>query len=463
MKQWIFIGLLVGLNGPIAAYDCRDAQADILNISDQQRQNLAIDNVDYYDVDSFVQSKPSLGNDNITTRTLTVDDGPYEQLWCKLKSQESVRAAFGLQVLGEVNGCRLAQQKIFQEQLLELGLADRSLQDLGLRLLDDQDFRTGSGWAPSQVLVENDGFGAVNVQAMRLKTIRWVPIFGGMNYCKLISPAGARELLLDRARSQPTPAISKRTISWPVSPLLGEQSAEMYMATSDWQQAMATAKGSYIISPGGGIPSAAMIGLASQIVQRGYIVFVVQHPSDLAILDIVSGRGNAAVRLARLLKTAALADADMDLSALATKPVSLFGHSLGGATLSREILQNPEQDYADRIVLYGTAELVNFARDSSVENRPLALFFGEADRLSEANIPGFIQDFGFDDPDSFALQRSQKFPDIVYQRLEGLNHFCIVSDQTAGSAVLKLADGNGKEPPVCIDRLLDSMQAADFL
>ena len=64
-------------------------------------------------------------------------------------------------------------------------------------MVDDSDGLTGSEWVPSQVLITKNSTGYTNIRASRLISANWIPIIGGMNYCKIISEEGARKLLGD--------------------------------------------------------------------------------------------------------------------------------------------------------------------------------------------------------------------------------------------------------------------------
>ena len=59
----------------------------------------------------------------------------------------------------------------------------------------DQQYSRGDQWVESSVRVEQDGGNRVNVQASSLRTPGWVPWLGDNQYCKLLSPRGAAELV----------------------------------------------------------------------------------------------------------------------------------------------------------------------------------------------------------------------------------------------------------------------------
>jgi len=291
-----------------------------------------------------------------------------------------------------------------------------------------------------------------------------------MNYCKILSAKGAEQLIekaLSRSEAnlKPDSRYQTHVIEWSLGRLGGKQSAQFFYKDNA-QETLAAAQGIYIISPGGEVPASAMSGLASSIADRGYAVFVVLHPQNLAIIDIVSGRGNAAINLASRLKDDITSIKGLDLSILQSqqKEIYLFGHSLGGATLAAAIHDQNPNSPVDGIVLYGTAQLVSLPGKKSLSGRPLALLFGENDGLSAGDIPGFLKIFEIEYQQSnFIPDRSPRNSMTIYQQIEGLNHFCIITDSTVGNANLKKRDGSGFEHGECLNRIIETMEQLGFL
>ena len=65
-----------------------------------------------------------------------------------------------------------------------------------IQVLEDIDYTTGSSWISSQVTIQKLP-GTIQVSASRLLSVTWVPVFGGMNYCKILSTRGLSELMND--------------------------------------------------------------------------------------------------------------------------------------------------------------------------------------------------------------------------------------------------------------------------
>ncbi len=56
---------------------------------------------------------------------------------------------------------------------------------------------TGSSWVPSEVQITKTADGLTQIRATRLISANWVPIIGGMNYCKILSSEGVAKLITD--------------------------------------------------------------------------------------------------------------------------------------------------------------------------------------------------------------------------------------------------------------------------
>jgi hypothetical protein len=181
-------------------FSCKDAQIFILNLPNDSLKNLKVDDQKIVDLGDFLESKPSLNGSSISTTYFVSTSGPYEQLWCKLKAQEAV--AKSLKIPNDSMGkpCSDLHQHIFSLALESL-IVDKttrpSLSDLGIYFLQDQNAVGGFDWAPSQVKFESKS-DSIGVRAIRLKTPLWAGPIGGMNYCKVLSLAGAKDLLRTR-------------------------------------------------------------------------------------------------------------------------------------------------------------------------------------------------------------------------------------------------------------------------
>lgn len=455
LRRWIAPLLCLAGSSQLQALDCVSAQKTILSLSEANQAQLAVENISYEDTKSFVESKPQISGKSITTGSYLDGSKAYEGLWCKLKSQEAVKAEARLDSEGPAKDCALLNRQQSQEALVSLGIEADKLDGLGIQFAADKDFITGSQWSPSSVLVSKKG-GIVSVQAMRLKSATWVPVIGGMNYCKILSPAGALKLVQQQLAAKATAReISTQKIEWKGG-LASTQSALLWLH-GDAATAVESAKATFIISPGAEIPPEAMSGLADHITELGYLVLLVQYPNNSAILDSFNGHGNSAVNLAKAIKTKPQDISGIVAKSLQSKPVYVLGHSLGGATLGDEIFHKNTASTFDHIFLYGTASFVKIG-DKIPTSSPVTLLFGENDGVSAKDIPTVLKTFDITYvPDVFTPVPSKTYTNVLYQRLKGLNHFCIITDQSVGNASVKKNDGVGLDPEACVPALVEAL------
>lgn len=204
MNKFIFL-LAISSSTFARAYDfsCKQAQIFILNIGADTLKKLSVEEQKISELGSFLQSKPSLNGPMISTASYISSSEPYEQLWCKLKSQDAVVRELRVSAESPAKPCSSLQEHIFSlaiDSLIEDVSKRPSLSDLKISILEDQDSTGGFDWAPSQVKFElKDNI--TGIRAMRLKTPLWIPRFGGMNYCKVLSLEGAKAFL--RTRLEP--------------------------------------------------------------------------------------------------------------------------------------------------------------------------------------------------------------------------------------------------------------------
>ncbi len=441
----------------VHAFDCEQAQKAILNLDASSASQVTVSDTAFIDQKLFVASKPKVKGSSVAITSFVTTAQGYEQLWCKLKSQEAVLAETKLSAAGVSPDCADFNKDQLEQALASLpeAAAAYSLDTLGIRVVADQDFGTGSQWAPSSVqLVKKDG--DVTVQATRLKSATWIPIVGGMNYCKLLSPAGARQLLTEQIVSKGGNVSEREAATWQKIEWKGASGAYV-LTQGHLEEAVAAAAATFIISPGAEIPPTAMSGLAQQLAQRGYLAIVMQYPNNNSILEGLSGKSSAAT-LATFIKTAPQEIKGFNAKPLTGKPVYVVGHSLGGATLASEIFRKGQPSVFDHIFLYGTSSFVKIGGSNVPTSSPMTFLFGEHDGLSGKNIPKFLSDFSISfDPQSFDLQTSSRYPSISYQQIQGLNHFCIVTDTSVGNSGLKKKDGPGLEPDACVAALAQAL------
>ena len=243
-------------------------------------------------------------------------------------------------------------------------------------------------------------------------------------------------------------------VFWELGFPFGSQSALVYQPDEHRQL-----RGVYIISPGGELPSEAMSGLAKAFADEGYFSFIVEHPQNLAILDTISARGNAAVNLAEAIRSDTLVG--LEATPLSELPIYLFGHSLGGATLSKAVYGRSLA--VDGVVLYGVGQIITWPSRKRASGPALAVLIGENDGLSPKGLPAYLKPLGVSFEEQDPLAYSNLDASIVYKRIKGLNHFCIVTDQTKGNPILKARDGQGPSHSSCLAELMGQLSELNML
>lgn len=446
-----FAGPLICLMGStqVHALDCREAQKLLLNTDEASREQLEIQDSAYTDLKAFVSSKPSVKDHAIFTSSYLTTPQGYEELWCKLKSQEAVVSESQVSVLGSPRDCSELNRIQLESALAAHPDGSRySLKSLGISLLDDLDLKTGSQWAPSNLKLLRDD-GTVRIQSTRLRSPTWIPVVGGMNYCKLISPRGAAQLLDEQiqAKASPREADIWHRIDWK-----GAKGAYV-LAQGQLDDTVAAAQASFLISPGAEVPPKAMQGLARELASRGYLPIVIEYQNNNSILEGLLGR-NSPSDLAQKIRKDPSSIEGFDARPLQAKPIYILGHSLGAATLAGEVFRKGQPSSFDHIFLYGATSFVRLGGTDEPSATPLTFLFGENDGLSGPKIPNFLAGFGIEfNPQSDEAIPSTRYPQVQARFLKGLNHFCIVSDSAVGNAGLKKKDGPGLDTAACVASL----------
>jgi len=194
-----------------------------------------------------------------------------------------------------------------------------------------------------------------------------------------------------------------------------------------WATKIPSHRSTLILSPGAAIPPEAIRGLASSLAATGRIVFVMSYFNNLPIIPGQSGKIG---KLIELLKRNP--DSLNGLNPLLVNeyrgnnelPVSLFGYSAGGAILGGYIADS--ESPAKHVALYGVSTFVNPPAAISTK---VGLFIGSKDGL----LLG----------DEEAKQKVIKAETLLAKKrttLDGLNHFCIVSDPNVGAPDYRARD-----------------------
>jgi hypothetical protein len=436
-------------------------------------------------LDAFLESKPQIGSDSLSlhgfTPTPRLASSEYPQLWCKLKSARDIARSRDISLLaaGEGLNCDRINEALFAAARAADPASRGRLEASGYQLaFRNETLLTGGQWAPSVAKIKLEPGRRLVVETTSLESLPGIPRFGGMNYCKLFAPEALKELLADIEAGDFTRVVvsdeaDPREIVPPglefgrirYKALLGNllsQKADVY-----WRRGELA--GVYVISPGGGVDPLAMRGLAAAIVAKGHAVFVVHYPLDLAILERLTLRENSAYSLGLLLARQQLAELhglpDELAAALQQRklPLKVLGHSLGGAILGDMLFKDGGP--FDQVVLYGTSSFVKTTSRSKLEVPAFYAFFGQNDGLSletPAKVDALRQQLGVTEVVDASRYRAKDKPFYV-EVVPELNHFCVISDMTAGSAKQKGRDREGPVPSRCVSALVAKMQERGLL
>lgn len=194
-----------------------------------------------------------------------------------------------------------------------------------------------------------------------------------------------------------------------------------------WATKVPSHRSTVILSPGAAVPPDALSGLASALASTGRIVFVMSYFNNL---PIIPGQASKIGKLMNLLKENPDGLNSLDpllVNEYKTKrelPVSLVGYSAGGAILGSYIADS--ESPAKKVALYGVSTFVS-PPDKIAAN--IGLFIGSKDGL----LLG----------DDQAKEKVVKAEALLSKKrtiLDGLNHFCIVSDPNVGAPDYRARD-----------------------
>lgn len=179
--------------------DCKDSQKLILNFSAKDLDKVISNQIIFNELSPFVQSIPTIENSIINITGFVSPDQDYDELWCKMKSQEAIANELKIEVLGPPASCGKLLEKVLIESLKEI-LDDPaklpSLESLGIIIDEDREFSSGPSWINSTVSFRYTET-YIHLKASQLRTPNWIPQIGGMNYCKVLSGPGANKFLSD--------------------------------------------------------------------------------------------------------------------------------------------------------------------------------------------------------------------------------------------------------------------------
>lgn len=427
---------------------------------------------DMSDAKSFGGSKPSFEAGKINIRSyipkLHERGSEYHEVWCKMKSVESLANSLEIELSEGNKSCADIQRDLIRNVIGDFDSFNFSV--------SENSHLTGQSWLNSNVKSSWKSIAEIQIMNQSLTTstaienINGLKSFGGVHYCKLISKLGLRVMIKDLAQynldrfalpkqqklafkiiSQGN--IEAHSIRWKKNVF----SVPTKEATLIYDKSMKDRwLGTIIISPGGRIPPLSMRMLAKSFAMFGYITFIAHYPLDLAILE---GRGdeNTAISLARSLrKGRVLKGIPSDLQSYYpnVNPLIVFGHSLGGAVLGD--LLHAEDNPFDHTIFYGTSLFLNLGNNPLNEGSKISFLFGENERsVNRENsiIENYAQKFDITNETLTGLESADGLRRL--QVVPSLNHFCIISDLQVGVKQLRLLDGIGPSPSQCASLLLD--------
>ncbi len=476
-----FLSALVGLLFSFTVFAqlnvdnwCTQAQQVLI---DDESVPIGIQNKHFLSFWDFIESKSTLSVDGIETKSYLPDfhqrGTHYSSLWCKMKSQKAVSQTFNLQNSLSPQTCD-SVQKYWVSALL-------ARKPYLAEVANQVDYTTynhtmGGTWAPSKLRMKiGEKTDQIIIESQSLMTNPWVPVLGGMHYCKMLSPEGLEALLEDLYNKTydriPYPLLKEKDINELAGQdLFGAQikwTAHDFGTTHD-TKVFADLKrsdyqGALIISPGGQLHAMNYRGLAKAFARQGWVVFVVDYPYNLAIFD----KRNTAVELANQLRIVS--------DVIGLLPVSLrhylikaqeeqhlkivgLGHSLGGAVWGKYL--NQEKSPFDTIFFYGVNGLIDFdATDIQADH--VHFLFGLEDSVVFSDYEGksfekFIASLG-------VVKKNQSYwhpsKNMSVQLIKNMTHFSIISDKEAGLLPVRLIDGQARDPKEGILRLLQTVNA----
>ncbi len=292
----------------------------------------------------FLKSKPAIKDGKIYIQiyvpAIAERGSPYDEIWCKLKSRDAItEAALGGAPQGEPGSCMVMNQaaidwalKNAPEEILS------AYEKTGIRIncLPDQQYSRGDQWVDSSVRVEQDSSNNVTVQASSLRTAGWIPRLGGNQYCKLLSPRGAAELvgcLADRCapsfRHTGDPYTLAET-DWGLYPegstyavTVGEDAVDIYVPKAGAGKLLPAA----IFMQGAKCDKRFYGNYAKLVAGYGFVVAIANHNSLLGKNFTEQKVFN---RVWDFLKSESRQAASPLYKKMDTARVALLGHSYGG-------------------------------------------------------------------------------------------------------------------------------------
>lgn len=455
---------------------CEQVQRVLIG-DDTVASGITIKSENFTDVFGFINSKSDIKNKEVSVTSYVPKFSEtmlnYGTLWCKMKTQTAIDTYFGYDRLSVPRDCSDVQQ----QWVSDIVQNNPYLQPVAEKMVyTTQEHRVGFSWAPSQVRMEQspeqEGY---LMESQSLMTPDWVPGLGGMHYCKMLSATGLQDFMQDiyaqdfdkvefkLVKGEDTqtlvgPDVYGTDIKWLFINDRGESMPYTARVIARAYELDKGYQGALIISPGGQLESGNYRVLAKELALAGWVVFVVDYPYNLAILDM----DNAAIDLARHIKSPKITEqlplALQNVFMEEQFKVVGLGHSLGGAVWGP--LLNQETSPFDALLFYGVNGLIHFNKSNFVADN-VHFLFGRDDSVafsdySSESFVNFMQPFGVEKSEKAELYRHPS-KNVSMQVLPDMTHFCIISDREAGLAPIRFLDGTPRAFKPCIENLVTAI------
>lgn len=179
-----------------------------------------------YDDPADFFSKPSVKDGQIQLHAFVTEGEAasqgYHQIWCKMKTPIGIHNG-GITLVPEAEShqqCNVLNQAAIEWALQQVPdtVRDAFQNHVSIDYQEDKAYSRGDLWYLSKMKLESTGADSYAIQASALRTSSTVEdpkmndvieavlilLFGGMNYCKVLSPEGALQFVQDAAAVQIT-------------------------------------------------------------------------------------------------------------------------------------------------------------------------------------------------------------------------------------------------------------------
>ena len=433
---------LMAAEGP--AELCLQAQQVVENYDESILQEVAFDVTHYTELSDFTASKPKIDDQTVRMGSyLGSTDTVPQQLWCKFKNQEAIKRSLGIEPAGSPASCGLMNERIVNASLAAMDNDTQKLfasSPLTIAYGKDQRLSRGDQWVKSQVLITEQDQKLV-VQATTLRTANWIPVVGGMRYCKLLSPLGAETLIgqVISANGLQQDFLEEQLLEnqvKQVSTQFGEDAVDIYFPAVTEKDLTAA-----VFIQGGKVDKKYYSDFAAKLAKSGFVVAVPARDSFFGknmTQQIVLNETWDGLRSLN-------ADGRSPLfQRIRTDKLALMGHSLGGLSSLRIMAEAcslptcrgsyeaPAELAA--VMVFGTNTRTPFIGNyAKIDTRNIPLMFIQGTQDGVAEYEYGVKTF----------EEKTKGDPQVFVTLEGANHFSIANINNPPKA-----DADKKEPTI---------------